>query len=1163
MSERDFVGGKRHDLVEGLVETFKSVCEGEGSRVTVLSATTGQGKTRIVQEFYSQLASSQDEPRYWPDRLNRNEDDRWTDSRKCITPKDFEVASDTEIPWVWWGLNCHKRPDGRFTQALFDDATQLGAHAGALYERMRKEQKTSVGIDSTIALLDVLGLLGLAIVPPVGIAMMSGGLLKTLWDHRELNERFKKWIEDRKENRQIRHLDAEFFGREEDIGELARRVARITENVPMVVAIDDIHWADQTLMEFLTTILMDPKARIFIIATAWPTSEKEFEMFPFFNWLNENSGKKTLMNRVHVHSLEPLEDDELDELIELKYKRISNDRARRLTKDECRTLRERYGSTPMWIEAVFGLPRVREDIKTGVFSSANNDRLPRDLESALRDYWDEIPVEAQSVLAIASVGGQRFLPVPVVAAAAAQGIKEARKYLLKGKDVYGFISGIDQVIETFIDPIFWETAEGAADELFTLKQKEDFKKAVAEYAISVIPEEGSSAGCDEVWSAHVAMAMEGFVGTQEAAISSAKLAELRYRRKDYFSALDDIKRAIDWTPDLSSVDFHSWVVLHFELLVSLGREFEAAETLSGYLPKISDIYGISSGEYKHVKIEFAELLIVAEKFEEAFEILQELRTEATEEVLTLSKCEVAGSDVETFLERFFSNAGLDDTELVLTETWLRVMKGWAQSCHIAGESEVAINVMTKILKVLENSIDVPFEIAHVFRNDLAQFILNAEGSSTRLEEVLPMQEQLVIEAQREFGESSGHYFTARWNLLVTKIAAIITQHLKRNNGEVRIRPGCYILPDYDVQERNLSREIEKEIMFLLGDMIPVRGPTNSTVQSIHSELLAFQMISFENEYLTFLTLRARSNLYFLKLYGFDPTSTPVLNTLKALCEGLFSHWRYREALFMLEPTLDILSSRFSKDHPKLVEFTELHEWATQNADRLDGIIENSKIALEEQLKSSGEVDSQIIDNWLEVAGMLETGFRSEEAIVEYERLLAVQEKTSGNKTREAMSTRKALYLAIMHRYTPHEDEGFESSHLQGLRLLLELMVDQLEVLGPSDPDTMETREMITPWLESIEADKDDPDLYHACFLPYDEVITSMEILTKDPDLLTEAFSGEKASPWMELRDPSGSLIGGGSTPYQKKINTEAEKTPRNSLCHCGSGRKFKHCHGSL
>jgi len=32
-------------------------------------------------------------------------------------------------------------------------------------------------------------------------------------------------------------------------------------------------------------------------------------------------------------------------------------------------------------------------------------------------------------------------------------------------------------------------------------------------------------------------------------------------------------------------------------------------------------------------------------------------------------------------------------------------------------------------------------------------------------------------------------------------------------------------------------------------------------------------------------------------------------------------------------------------------------------------------------------------------------------------------------------------------------------------------------------------------------------------------------------------------------------------PKKQKLNTEWEATPRNAACPCGSGRKFKHCHG--
>ena len=34
-----------------------------------------------------------------------------------------------------------------------------------------------------------------------------------------------------------------------------------------------------------------------------------------------------------------------------------------------------------------------------------------------------------------------------------------------------------------------------------------------------------------------------------------------------------------------------------------------------------------------------------------------------------------------------------------------------------------------------------------------------------------------------------------------------------------------------------------------------------------------------------------------------------------------------------------------------------------------------------------------------------------------------------------------------------------------------------------------------------------------------------------------------------------------SVGKSQKVNSEWEATPRNSACPCGSGRKFKHCHG--
>jgi len=46
-----------------------------------------------------------------------------------------------------------------------------------------------------------------------------------------------------------------------------------------------------------------------------------------------------------------------------------------------------------------------------------------------------------------------------------------------------------------------------------------------------------------------------------------------------------------------------------------------------------------------------------------------------------------------------------------------------------------------------------------------------------------------------------------------------------------------------------------------------------------------------------------------------------------------------------------------------------------------------------------------------------------------------------------------------------------------------------------------------------------------------------------------------AAQTMGRAGPSGGTAAGGGDPWAK--------TPRNALCPCGSGKKYKHCHGKL
>ena len=276
------VGRGRVADVEALENAFARVAEGEGSRLVVLEAPTGWGKTRLVQEFYDRLAAGQTEPKYWPAQFVEGDTDRWVTTRKRVHPAKVDVAAGAVMLWMWWGVSCSLRQDGRPAQALFDDATQLAAHAGSIYDRMSTKDAASVGFDGTNALVGVLGGLGMAAAAPVGVSLLVGGTIKSLWDHRDVVARLRQWAE-RRRTPGGRTLDADEHGRGSQIAELADSAAKVSRDVPIIMVIDDAHWADPTLIEFVDTVMRAPKGAFLIVATSWPRGSAGGD--PFHAWL--------------------------------------------------------------------------------------------------------------------------------------------------------------------------------------------------------------------------------------------------------------------------------------------------------------------------------------------------------------------------------------------------------------------------------------------------------------------------------------------------------------------------------------------------------------------------------------------------------------------------------------------------------------------------------------------------------------------------------------------------------------------------------------------------------------------------------------------------------------------------------------------------------------
>ena len=155
----EFVGGDRRQLVDSLVVAFDSIVQVPGPQMVVLSAPSGEGKTRIIQEFYRRIAASQPTPAYWPAEIVAEDVDDWKNDRKRLAVAAFTPASGANIPWLYWSVSCRRRSDNTPAQALFDDQTQFQAHAEPLFTILERREFAGKTFDGVNALLSVLGIL--------------------------------------------------------------------------------------------------------------------------------------------------------------------------------------------------------------------------------------------------------------------------------------------------------------------------------------------------------------------------------------------------------------------------------------------------------------------------------------------------------------------------------------------------------------------------------------------------------------------------------------------------------------------------------------------------------------------------------------------------------------------------------------------------------------------------------------------------------------------------------------------------------------------------------------------------------------------------------------------------------------------------------------------
>ena len=534
------VGTSREGLVARITASFDEVCRSSSPRMWLLTAPSGWGKTRVVQELYVALAARQPGPAaYWPARIVDADAVPIADARKRISPEVAAAGRDrAAIPWLWWGTQAFRMGDGSPGRALEQGADQLYAHGEALIRAERSLLGTVKGtFDVTSATVGILALFVAALAaPPVAIPLAVGGGIEMVTTGAS---RVRELVRRRRVREMSPQGAAEQFEQNLTSG-LADRVRQLSKAVPILLVIDDAHDADQVTVGVLDRLLRVPEARLLVVAMAWPDVIAGTEGRPLGSWLR-SAEAGPVRERVEHVELEPLSRADLNRIVSLQ--------APSTPAAVCSAFASRYDN-PLALRYVLELPRVRRRTVGGSIQLRPDEvaGLPSTLAGVFNDAWNELPGAVQSALAVAALCGVRFVPDLVVRAAQRQQLGFSREDLDIGAQTYRWTRIIDRSLCGFVELSFQRVAVRRAEELLGEDEAEAVLVAMAQLGTEadVAASLSYQAGL-EVVASYIGLVESGKLPADSQAMAAAmSLAANMSQRGDVAGAEALIGRASQW-----------------------------------------------------------------------------------------------------------------------------------------------------------------------------------------------------------------------------------------------------------------------------------------------------------------------------------------------------------------------------------------------------------------------------------------------------------------------------------------------------------------------------------------------------------------------------------------------------------------------------------------
>jgi tetratricopeptide (TPR) repeat protein len=522
-----FVGEGRRAIVRDLVAAFDSIETGS-SFWFHLEAPTGAGKTRIVQEFYRHIASTrQTQPAYWPNTIVDEQPAAasvfdtasFERTRKEVNPRSF-VKPEGAVPnWLWWGFTCGDRHGIRLS-SLATDVGQLQQHGPHLVDALSRSFRMSRSIRSKGSQIGealsseaagvALGAAGLTI-PGVGLLALLGKYAYT--GTRSIKNRQARTHELRLE------VVEDHSAVIDDAIEVMELLGRAS--VPTILIVEDLHWADDALIQLIDRVLSSSDAAALVVTTSWPGHADENSAASQLFEGHHGSLDRFFFGADDGDAFEPLALSDRVQLVKAVLPKVSNSTARRVA------LRV---ANPLAIQLVGSLRSLRVRLEDEDRAGSAIDELSSEVSDLYRQAWDELDAGVQLGLGFASLAMPSAMQPRAglrdhrwnkqhIADRVLDGMVDLIRELTGNERLdsdeavdYGWSEELDRRLRQFADPAQAELARAFAHKQLSPAERAGFQKRVAAEAFRLgVPADAASAQDEHSIRLHLAAVTAGII----------------------------------------------------------------------------------------------------------------------------------------------------------------------------------------------------------------------------------------------------------------------------------------------------------------------------------------------------------------------------------------------------------------------------------------------------------------------------------------------------------------------------------------------------------------------------------------------------------------------------------------------------------------------------